>query len=100
MLTVSNFNDPALGNVYFLQPVLDELGNIVIPSFQGLGVPLPGGLERRGKSNQLSGRAILDWKPTDGVMMYASYSRGYRAGTFNGLAYGSSNQVYFVSRKK
>ena len=29
-------------------------------------------------------------------MLYASYSRGYRAGTFNGLAYISSPQVYFV----
>src|SRR3546814_4118580 len=29
-------------------------------------------------------------------MVYASYSRGYRSGTFNGLAYGSANQVYFV----
>lgn len=96
MLTVSNFDDPALGNVYFLQPVRDELGNVVIPSFQGLGVPVPGGLERRGSSKKVSGRAILDWKPIDGVMMYASYSRGYRAGTFNGLAYGNSNQVYFV----
>jgi iron complex outermembrane receptor protein len=29
-------------------------------------------------------------------MAYASFARGYRGGTFNGLAYGSSNQVYFV----
>ncbi|HMO68286.1 MAG TPA: TonB-dependent receptor, partial [Novosphingobium sp.] len=54
------------------------------------------GLRREGKSNKLSGRAIVDWKPTDGVMLYASYSRGYRSGTFNGLAYGNSDQVYFV----
>ncbi len=91
MLSVSAFEDP-----YFLENVYDEAGNIVIPSFVDLGIPVPGGLERRGKSKKLSGRTILDWKPVDNVMMYASYSRGYRAGTFNGLAYGSSAQVYFV----
>lgn len=96
MLTVSDFNDPVLGGTYFIEPVYDELGNVVIPSYRDLGVATPGGLERRGKSKKFSGRVILDWKPVDGAMFYASYSRGYRAGTFNGLAYGSSNQVYFV----
>lgn len=91
MLTVSAFEDP-----YFLENVYDEAGNVVIPSFVDLDIPVPGGLERRGKTKKFSGRAILDWKPVDGVMMYASYSRGYRAGTFNGLAYGGSQQVYFV----
>ncbi|WP_068075727.1 TonB-dependent receptor [Novosphingobium lentum] len=98
LLTVSNF----AGGAYFLQPVADMAGNIVVPSFQaspangGLGIPLPGGLRREGTSGRVSGRVIVDWKPVDGVLVYGSYSRGYRAGTFNGLAYGSSNQVYFV----
>jgi iron complex outermembrane receptor protein len=96
MLTVSDFDHPTLGNVYFLEPVRDELGNVVIPSFRDLGIPLPGGLRREGKTNRISGRAIVDWKPIDDVMLYASYSRGYRSGTFNGLAYGNSRQVYFV----
>ena len=95
LITVSNFQGGALGNSYFLQPVYNEAGEQVIPSYQGLA-PLPGGLDRRGSSNRISGRAILDWKPIDGVMVYASYSRGYRAGTFNGLAYGSAAQVYYV----
>src|SRR3546814_13421280 len=39
--------------------------------------------------------------PTDTLFPYttllrSSYSRGYRSGTFNGLAYCSANQVYFV----
>jgi iron complex outermembrane receptor protein len=98
MLSVSDF----AGEAYFLENVYDEAGNVIIPSFQapesegGLGLALPGGLERRGKSKKLSGRVILDWTPVDDVMLYASYSRGYRAGTFNGLAYGSAAQVYFV----
>lgn len=99
LITVSDYADGA----YFLQPVYDgggtaDTGDLVIPAFGagGLEIPLPGGLKRSGKSGRVTGRFILDWKPTDGTMLYASYSRGYRAGTFNGLAYGSANQVYFV----
>jgi iron complex outermembrane recepter protein len=97
LITVSNFKQGGAFAPYFLQAVRDEAGAVVIPSFQGLGIPLPGPLEQKGSSNKLSGRVILDWKPTDTSMIYASYSRGYRAGTFNGLAYGSANQVYFVA---
>ncbi|MFM5885356.1 MAG: TonB-dependent receptor [Novosphingobium sp.] len=98
LITVSDF----AGGAYFLQPVADMAGTIVLPSFQasvtngGLGIPLPGPLTRKGTSGRISGRFILDWKPTEDSKIYASYSRGYRAGTFNGLAYGSANQVYFV----
>ncbi|MFT3967116.1 MAG: TonB-dependent receptor [Sphingobium sp.] len=88
MLAVSAYGAP-----YFLAPVRDASGAIVIPATAG---PTPGGVSKSGKTSRISGRAILDWKPLDGVMLYASYSRGYRAGTFNGLAYISSPQVYFV----
>jgi len=30
-----------------------------------------------------SGTAILSWKPTDDLLLYASFSRGYKAGGFN-----------------
>ena len=96
LITVSNFTQGGAFSPYFLQDVRDEANNVVIPSFQGLGIPLPGALEQKGSSNRVSGRAILDWKPVDDVLLYISYSRGYRSGTFNGLAYGSANQVYFV----
>jgi iron complex outermembrane receptor protein len=96
LVTVSNFRQGGAFAPYFLQAVRNEAGAVVIPSFQGLGIPLPGPLENKGSSNRVSGRVILDWKPTDSSLIYASYSRGYRAGTFNGLAYGSANQVYFV----
>jgi iron complex outermembrane recepter protein len=82
LLTVSNYPGP-----YFIQPVGP------IPASGGA---FPGGLTREGRSSKLSGRFILDWKLAEQILTYASYSRGYRAGTFNGLAYGSSNQVYFV----
>ncbi len=53
-------------------------------------------LNRSDKSSALTGRAIVDWKPIDHVLAYASYSRGYRGGTYNGLAFQKAAQVYFV----
>lgn len=95
LITVSDFP----GGAYFLQPVSDAAGNVVLPAFGagGLGIPAPGPLKKRGTSGRISGRFIIDWKPTEDSKVYASYSRGYRAGTFNGLAYGSAAQVYFVA---
>lgn len=82
------------GAPFFLSPVYQEDGvTVAIPQSAG---PVPGGLNQEGKSTRFSGRAILDWKPVDNVMFYGSYSRGYRAGTYNGLAYGKVSQVYFV----
>ena len=95
-IAVSDFQQGGAAAAYFLQPVRNEAGQVVIPSFPSLGIPLPGPLERDGDSGRLSGRAIIDWKPTETSLIYASYSRGYRAGTFNGLAYATANQVYFV----
>jgi iron complex outermembrane receptor protein len=47
-------------------------------------------------TGELSGRLVLDYKFNDDVLGYASYSRGYRAGSFNGLAYQDISQVFFV----
>lgn len=49
-----------------------------------------------GASDEVTGRVLIDYQLQDDVMMYASYSRGYRAGTFNGLASQSIDQVTFV----
>ena len=35
------------------------------------------------KENRLSGTAVISFKPTDRLLTYASYSRGYKAGGFN-----------------
>ena len=35
------------------------------------------------KENKFTGTAILSYKPSDDVLVYASYSRGYKAGGFN-----------------
>ena len=33
--------------------------------------------------DEFTGTGVLSWRPTDDVMLYASYSRGYKAGGFN-----------------
>ncbi|HYE29733.1 MAG TPA: TonB-dependent receptor [Allosphingosinicella sp.] len=38
--------------------------------------------DKRSES-EFTGTGILSWKPTDDLMLYASYSRGYKAGGFN-----------------
>ncbi|WP_019517002.1 TonB-dependent receptor [Sphingomonas sp. Mn802worker] len=37
----------------------------------------------RRSEDQLTGTAILSWKPIDDLLIYGSYSRGYKAGGFN-----------------
>ncbi len=45
--------------------------------------------------DRVTGTAVLSIKPTDGLLIYGSYSRGYKAGGFNldrsGLTYGAPN---------
>ncbi|WP_237748913.1 TonB-dependent receptor [Sphingobium sp. ba1] len=48
----------------------------------------------------LTGRIVVDYKIAPDILAYASYSRGYRSGTFNGLAYQDISQVYFVDPEK
>ena len=63
-------------------------------------VGTPGRVNQNETTGQLTGRAILDYQLADDVLVYASYSRGYRAGTYNGLAYQDISQVYFVEPEK
>lgn len=35
------------------------------------------------KEDQITGTAVLSWKPTEQIMTYLSYSKGYKAGGFN-----------------
>ncbi len=57
-------------------------------------------LNQQRKTGQFSGRVVLDYKFAPDILGYASYSRGYRAGTFNGLAYQDVSQVYFLKPEK
>jgi outer membrane receptor protein involved in Fe transport len=49
------------------------------PSVAGGALDLDG----KRKENKLSGTVVLSYKPTDQILTYASYSRGYKAGGFN-----------------
>ncbi|MGB3754450.1 MAG: TonB-dependent receptor [Parerythrobacter sp.] len=60
----------------------------------------PGRVNQSEDTGQFTGRVILDYEVADDVLVYASYSRGYRAGTYNGLAYQDISQVYFVEPEK
>ncbi|RJF93592.1 TonB-dependent receptor [Sphingomonas cavernae] len=37
----------------------------------------------RRSEDEFTGTAVLSWKPTDDLLLYGSYSRGYKAGGFN-----------------
>jgi outer membrane receptor protein involved in Fe transport len=60
---------------------------------------VPGGnfnpAESKRKESEFSGTAVVSYKPTDQLLAYASYSRGYKAGGFNldraGLARQNNN---------
>jgi iron complex outermembrane recepter protein len=49
------------------------------------GAPFSTATPRKEESfNEVNGRVILDYKVTDGVMTYASFSTGFKSGGFNG----------------
>ena len=64
----------------------------VIPNVPGGSFAQNGGVKAE---ERVTGTAVLSVKPTDGLLVYASYSRGYKAGGFNldrsGLTYGAPN---------
>lgn len=66
------------------------------PLVQTVGTP-GNPLNQRGGSKAVTGRAALNYKFDSGLLLYASYNRGYRAGTFNGQGYLDASQVSFVA---
>lgn len=60
-------------------------GGIVGLSCQGNSTAELNGvsINDRRKEDQFTGTAILSWKPIDDLLLYGSYSRGYKAGGFN-----------------
>ncbi len=84
--------------------LLYDLGGTgVIASLVPYSFPYNASLPRvnqKRKTGEFTGRVVLDYRFTDKILGYASYSRGYRAGTFNGLAYQDVSQVYFLEPEK
>jgi len=59
-----------------------------------LGVLRPQTYSARDREGSLSGRANIAWQPTDDVLLYASFARGFKSGGINmsGLPLDANNQ--------
>ena len=71
----------------------------------GIGGGVDGAYHDRQSDNEWSGTAVISFKPTDRLMTYASYSKGYKAGGYNldraglSLGSGSPSQLRFAAEK-
>ncbi|HMB74027.1 MAG TPA: TonB-dependent receptor, partial [Gammaproteobacteria bacterium] len=53
-------------------------------------------VRRNEDSHEGSGRIVLDAQISDNAMAWVGFSRGYRTGGYNGLAYQDIDQIYYV----
>lgn len=94
-----------LGGRYTRDTARYENGTSVIGDFdftpivQVIGTP-GNPLNRRGRNSAFTGRAAISYQFPGGPLVYGSYSRGYRAGTFNGSGFLDPSQVDFVKPEK
>ena len=51
-------------------------------------------------NNNVSVKAGADWKPTDEVLVYVSFSQGYRGAAFNGQAFNAPAELNFAAPEK
>jgi len=79
--------------------ILDLAGKNIVASTVPYSFPydpnLPA-LNQIESTNRLTGRLNISYTFNDDIMGYVNYSRGYRSGSFNGLAYQGTNQVYYI----
>ena len=83
--TVCTANQAALSS-FLTNPALAALaGGIIGLSCQGNSTAELNGvtINNRRTEDEFSGTFNLSWRPTDDLMVYASYSHGYKAGGFN-----------------
>ena len=79
LLPLRQPGNPALAG---LVPVIDGILGL---SCQGNSTAELNGvsIDDRRSEDEFTGTGVLSWRPTNDVMLYASYSRGYKAGGFN-----------------
>jgi iron complex outermembrane receptor protein len=65
------------------------------PLVQTVGLPDGSPFPNAGKNSALTGKAGVSYAIPHGTV-YASYSRGYRAGSFNGGAYAANDQTNYI----
>ena len=86
-----NNNTACTANQAALTPFLTNAGlaavagGIIGLSCQGNSTAELNGvaINSRRHESEFSGTAILSWRPTDDLLLYTSYARGYKAGGFN-----------------
>ncbi|TPG09950.1 TonB-dependent receptor [Sphingomonas oligophenolica] len=86
-----NDNTACVANQNALVPLLANpglaavAGGLIGLSCQGNSTSELNGVSINDRRNedQFTGTAILSWKPIDDLLLYGSYSRGYKAGGFN-----------------
>lgn len=78
-------NQAALGGLLTNPAVAAVAGGIIGLSCQGNSTAELNGvnINSRRKESEFTGTAVLSWKPTDDILFYGSFSRGYKAGGFN-----------------
>ncbi|KQN25897.1 TonB-dependent receptor [Sphingomonas sp. Leaf33] len=86
----TNDNTGCVANQQALAPFLSTAlaataGGIIGLSCQGNSTSELNGvsINSQRKEDEFTGTAVLSYKPTDALLVYASYSRGYKAGGFN-----------------
>ena len=82
--TVCTANQAALSSL-LTTPLAATAGGIIGLSCQGNSTAELNGVSIRDDRNedQITGTAILSWKPVDDLLLYTSFARGYKAGGFN-----------------
>ena len=75
----------AIGALNPLSPLFATASAIAGLSCQGNSTSELDGvtIKDKRKEHKLTGTAVLSYKPTDDLLLYASFSRGYKAGGFN-----------------
>jgi iron complex outermembrane recepter protein len=56
--------------------------------------------ERSQDNNNVSFKVGVDWKPSDELLVYASFSQGYRGAAFNGQAFNGPAELTFANPEK
>jgi iron complex outermembrane recepter protein len=82
--TVCTANQAALSSL-LATPLAGTAGAIIGLSCQGNSTAELNGVSINDdrKEDQITGTAILSWKPVDDLLVYGSFARGYKAGGFN-----------------
>jgi outer membrane receptor protein involved in Fe transport len=83
--TICTANQAALSS-FLTNPALAAVaGGIIGLSCQGNSTAELNGVSIRDSrsEDQITGTAILSWKPVDDLLVYGSFARGYKAGGFN-----------------